>query len=182
MMDNTYVTSVEIVERYHAFFRTHGHVEVPASPIAVPGSSTSFVIAGMQPLLPYLRGEKEPPARRLMSLQRCLHTDDVDMVGSNGGKLTCFHMLGNWSLGDYGKREAIEMGFDLLLNKLGLERERLWVTTFAGDAALGVGPDEVAVEESRRLGFPSERIVPLGVDDNLWTMGGLGPCGPCPEV
>src|SRR5438105_10556358 len=127
------LTSMEIVERYLAFFRARGHVDVPGSPIAVPGSSTSFVIAGMQPLLPYLRGLEKPPGSRLMSFQRCLRTDDADIVGKNRTKLTCFHMLGNWSLGDYGKREAIEMVLELLLNDLGLDQQKLWITTFEGD-------------------------------------------------
>ena len=84
--------SVEVVERYLSFFRTRGHAELPGSPIVVPGSSTSFIIAGMQPMLPYLRGQEQPPVPRLTSFQRCLRTDDADAVGINGKKLTCFHM------------------------------------------------------------------------------------------
>src|SRR5947209_595274 len=121
------LSSSEIVERYLSFFRARGHIEVSGSPMVVPGNSTSFIIAGMQPLLPYLCGQEQSPASRLMSLQRCLRSDDADMVGTNGRKLTCFHMLGNWSIGDYGKREIIEMALDFLLNDLKLDQQLLWV-------------------------------------------------------
>ena len=175
------ISSTDIVERYLAFFAARGHLELPGSPLVVPMASTSFTIAGMQPLLPYLRGQETPPSTRLTALQRCLRTVDVDAVGSNERKLTLFHMLGNWSVGDYGKRGAIELALELL-PEFGFERHSLWVTTFAGDAALGLPPDEQAVEEWLRQGFPAERIVPLGVDDNFWTLGGPGPCGPCSEI
>ncbi len=174
--------SAEIVREYLAFFRERDHQEIPGSPIVVPGNSTSFVIAGMQPLLPYLRGQEAPLAPRLTGWQRCLRTDDADAVGTNGRKLTSFHMLGNWSIGDYGKREAIALAWELLLEGFGLDPAALWVTTFAGDAALGLPPDETAVAEWLQTGVPSDRIVPLGADDNLWTMGGPGPCGPCTEI
>lgn len=175
------ISSTSIVERYLAFFAAHGHLELPGSPLVVPGSTTSFTIAGMQPLLPYLRGQETPPSTRLTALQRCLRTVDVDAVGSNERKLTFFHMLGNWSVGDYGKRGAIELALELLRD-FGFERQSLWVTTFAGDSELGLPQDEEAIDEWLRQGFPAERIVPLGVDDNLWTMGGPGPCGPCSEI
>ena len=175
------MSSTSIVERYLAFFTARGHLELPGSPLVVPGSSTSFTIAGMQPLLPYLRGQETPPSKRLTTLQRCLRTDDVDAVGTNERKLTFFNMLGNWSVGDYGKRGVIELALELLA-EFGFERQLLWVTTFAGDDALGLPPDEQTVEEWLRQGFPPERIVPLGVDDNFWTMGGPGPCGPNTEI
>jgi alanyl-tRNA synthetase len=178
---NQVITSVSIVERFRSFFAARGHLELPGSPLVVPNSTTSFTIAGMQPLLPYLRGQETPPSRRLMSLQRCLRTVDVEEVGTNERKMTFFHMLGNWSVGDYGRRGAIEMALELL-REFGLKREQLWVTTFAGDAALDVPPDEEAIEEWLQQGFARERIVPLSVDDNFWTMGGPGPCGRCTEI
>src|SRR5579862_3188592 len=134
------LSSTTIVERYLAFFRGSDHVELPGSPLAVPGNSTSFIIAGMQPLLPYLRGQVVPPAPRLTSLQRCLRTDDVDAVGTNGRKNTSFHMLGNWSIGNYDKRTAIEMAIELLVSGFGLDREKLWATVFAGDAEYCILP------------------------------------------
>jgi alanyl-tRNA synthetase len=171
------------VDRYLSFFRERGHYEVSGSPLVLPGNSTSFVIAGMQPLLPYLRGQTTPPSSRLTCLQRCLRTDDIDAVGTSGGKNTSFHMLGNWSIDGYGRREAISMAFEFLLEHLGLDLSTLWVTVFAGDPELCILPDEVAIEEWVRVGMPRERIVPLGVEDNLWEMGsGVGPCGPSSEI
>lgn len=174
-------SSVAITAEYLAFFRSRGHLELPGSPLAVPGSGTSFTVAGMQQFIPYLRGETPPPATRITDLQRCLRTPDVDEVGTNGRKLTAFHMLGNWSIGDYGKREAISLAHELL-SRFGLDWSRLYVTTFAGDATLGIPPDEESVALWRETAIPAERIVPLGSEDNLWTMGGPGPCGPCTEI
>lgn len=177
-----HMSSTQIVERYLAFFRSRGHLELPGSPLAIPGNSTSFVIAGMQPLLPYLRGQRLPPATRLTALQRCLRSDDTDAVGTNARKGSFFQMLGNWSIGDYGKRETIEMALELLLDGFGLDRSHLHVSIFAGDPELCLLPDELARETWLRLGISSEHIVPLGTDENLWTMGGPGPCGPCTEI
>ncbi len=174
-------SSVEIAERYLAFFRARDHLEILGAPLVLEESTTSFVIAGMQPLLPYLRGTLPPPAPRLTDIQRSLRTDDADAVGTNGRKLTSFHMLGNWSIGDYGRREAIALAL-ALLDELGFDRTRLWVTTFGGDKTQGLNPDAKAVEEWRRAGLPEERIVPLGTEDNFWSTGGPGPCGPCTEL
>jgi alanyl-tRNA synthetase len=174
-------SSEEITRTYLEFFRARGHLEIPGSPLVVPENTTSFVIAGMQPLMPYLRGEKAPQASRLTDWQRCLRTDDAEAVGTNGRKLTSFHMLGNWSIGDYGRREAIALALELL-DIFGLNRDTLWVTTFAGDAGRNLAPDEQAVRLWREAGQPEGRIVPLGLDDNFWTTGGPGPCGPCSEL
>jgi alanyl-tRNA synthetase len=175
------VTSPEIVSRYLGFFQARGHLLVPGGPLVLPGSDTSFVIAGMQPMLPYLLGREQPPAPCLTDLQRCLRTDDVDAVGANARKMTSFHMLGNWSIGGYGRREAIGYARELLA-LLGIDLESLWITTFAGDPALGLPPDEIAPREWLDVGIPAERIVPLGMDDNFWSMGGPGPCGPDTEM
>lgn len=175
------LSSPEIVERYLSFFRTRNHTQLPESPLAIPGNSTSFIIAGMQPLLPYLRGQRVPPSSRLSALQRCLRTDDADMVGTNGRKATSFFMLGNWSIGDYGKHEAIDMALELLTT-FQLDLSKLWVTVFAGDPALNLPPDDEAITHWLSRGIPQARIVPLGTEDNLWTMGGPGPCGPCTEL
>jgi alanyl-tRNA synthetase len=176
------VTSSEIVQRYLGYFRARAHHEIAGSPLVMPGSGTSFVVAGMQPLLPYLLGRAAPPASRLVGLQRCLRTDDADAVGTNARKLSSFHMLGNWSIGDYNRRGAIELALGLLLEDFGLDRDILWVTTFAGDDTLGLPPDDEAVAEWRRAGVPPARIVPLGMDDNFWSTGGPGACGPCSEI
>jgi alanyl-tRNA synthetase len=174
-------SSPEIVARYLAFFRAHDHLELPGMELGSPSLTTSFVIAGMQPMIPFLRGDETPPHPRLVSLQRCLRGDDADAVGTNARKCTSFHMLGNWSIGDYGRHEAIEMA-RALLDELGLERELLWMTYFGGDPAVGLPPDDATVQEWLRLGIPSARLVPLGLEDNLWTMGGPGPCGPSTEL
>ena len=181
MTRTTGLGSVEIVRRYLAFFRERDHLELPGSPLTLPGTGTLFVIAGMQPLMPFLRGQEPPPAPRLMALQRCLRSDDADAVGTNARKLTSFHMLGNWSVGEYGKREAIGYALELL-DALAVDRSLLWVTTFAGDPQRGLAPDDESVDEWRRAGIADERIVPLGAEDNLWSTGGPGPCGPCTEM
>ncbi|MGH2486817.1 MAG: alanine--tRNA ligase-related protein, partial [Ktedonobacterales bacterium] len=175
-------SSVAITERCLAYFRARDHREIPGSPLVRPEFDTSFVIAGMQPLMPYLRGDVAPPYPRLTDWQRCLRADDADAVGSNARKLSSFHMLGNWSVGDYGRRGAIEMALDLLTNEFRLDTATMWVTTFEGDAALGLPPDDAAVAEWLRVGWPSERIVPLGMEDNFWSTGGPGPCGPDSEI
>src|SRR5690242_1897400 len=171
----------EIAREYLAFFREREHLEIAGSPLVAPENTTSFVIAGMQPLIPYLRGDVSPPGERLVDIQRCLRTDDVDAVGSNGRKLTSFHMLGNWSVGGYGRCEAVRLALELLA-VYGVDRERLWVTVFAGEPRRGLARDEEAVVEWRAAGMPAERIVPLGMDDNFWTTGGPGPCGPNSEL
>jgi alanyl-tRNA synthetase len=178
----TYLSSIQIVERYRSFFDRHQHLELPGSPLVVPGNSTSFVIAGMQSLLPYLRGEVKPPSPRLQAIQRCLRTDDVDDVGLTIRKNTAFFMLGNWSIGNYDKRTAIQMALDLLLNHYGLCIEQLRVTVFEGDASQGLPLDGEAMNEWQRLGISSQQIFPLG-EDNFWTMGeGPGPCGLSSEI
>src|SRR5215469_6432574 len=96
--------SPRIIETYLSFFEEHGHLRIPGSRLTKPQSATAFTIAGMQPLMPYLSGKESPPALRLTSLQRCLRTDDVEMVGRDSRKMSAFHMLGNWSIGDYGRR------------------------------------------------------------------------------
>jgi alanyl-tRNA synthetase len=175
------LTSSELVARYLAFFRARDHLELPGVSLTAPDLGTSFIIAGMQPMIPYLRGQQTSPAPRLTSAQRCLRTDDADAVGLNGRKCTSFHMLGNWSIGDYGPREAIALAVELL-SELGQPLDSLSVTIFAGDPARGLPPDETTADEWRRFGIPDARIVPLGAEDNLWTMGGPGPCGPCTEL
>src|SRR5258708_18222774 len=180
---STVWTSEAISTTYLAFFTAREHLELPGRSLIAPNQSTYFTVAGMQPLLPYLRGQQTPPASRLTSFQRCLRTVDVDETGDTNRKLTLFHMLGNWSVDHYGRREAIEMAVELL-TLFGLDLSRLWVTTFGGDPALNLPPDEFTSGEWQRHGFPTEHIVPLGMEDNFWDMGAgvPGPCGPCTEL
>ena len=174
------LSSPEITRRYLAYFRERGHLEIAGAPLTA-SDSTLFVIAGMQPLLPWLRGQMPPPAPRLTAIQRCLRMDDMEALGSNGRTLSSLNMLGNWSIGDYGKHEAIGFAVELM-DMLGVDRSNVWVTVFAGEPASGLPPDEETIAEWRRVGQPEERIVPLGPEDNLWTMYGPGPCGPDTEL
>ena len=176
-------TSEKISATYRTFFTTRAHLELPGSPLVAPNTSTYFTVAGMQPLLPYLRGQQTPPSPCLTSLQRCLRTVDVAETGKTNRKMTLFHMLGNWSIDNYGKRGAIEMAVELL-HMFGLDFQRLWITTFGGEPSLNLPPDDVAFDEWRRQGFPVERIIPLGMEDNFWDLGAQvpGPCGLCTEI
>lgn len=178
-----WMTSEQISTTYLDFFKARGHLELPGSSLVAPNQSTYFTVAGMQPLLPYLSGAQTPPASRLTSRQHCLRTVDVDETGKTNRKLTLFHMLGNWSIGSYGRREAIEMAVELL-TLFGLDLSQLRVTTFGGDTTLNLPPDEETISEWQRHDFSSEQIVLLGMEDNFWDMGTKlpGPCGICTEI
>jgi alanyl-tRNA synthetase len=174
----------EIRERFLSFFEQRGHLRVPSAPL-VPASydpSVLLTTAGMQPFMPYFRGEEEPPSKRLTSCQKCFRTTDIENVGLTARHLTFFEMLGNFSVGDYFKQTAIEDAWELSTNGFGFDPERIWVSVFGGDEQLGLGPDEEAIECWRSVGFPEERIVLLGREDNFWQPGPTGPCGPCSEL
>ncbi|MEX1141714.1 MAG: alanine--tRNA ligase [Thermoleophilaceae bacterium] len=176
--------AAEIRERYLSFFEQRGHRRMPSASL-VPASydpSVLLTTAGMQPFKPYFRGEEQPPARRLTSCQKCFRTTDIENVGMTARHLTFFEMLGNFSIGDYFKREAIEMAWALSTDGFGFDGDRIWVTVFGGDAELGLEEDAEAVEHWRAIGVPQERIVRLGRDDNFWQSGPTGPCGPCSEL
>ena len=133
----------------------------------------------MQPLVPYLLGEKHPEGTRLTDFQKCLRTNDIDEVGDNR-HLTYFEMLGNWSLGDYFKEESIAMSFEFLTKELGIPVEKLSVTCFAGDE--DCQRDEVTASCWKKAGIPEDRIYYFGKDDNWWIAGEEGPCGPDTEM
>lgn len=163
------------------FFEARGHAVLPSAPL-VPANDPSvlFTTAGMHPLAPYLLGEPHPAGRRLASVQKCMRTGDIDEVGDDA-HLTCFEMLGNWSLGEYGREESIGWSFEFLTSVLGLPLERLAATCFAGDS--GAPPDEASLAVWRRLGMPAGRIARLGREDNWWgPAGSTGPCGPDTEI
>jgi len=175
------ITASQLRSRYLAFFARHGHAVIPSAPL-VPANDPSvlFTTAGMHPLAPYLLGQPHPAGRRLVDVQECVRTGDIDVVG-DGSHLTWFEMLGNWSLGDYGRDEAIAWSFEFLTRELGLPVERLGVTCFAGDEE--VAEDRASAELWRRLGVPAARIAMLGRDDNWWgPAGATGPCGPDTEI
>ena len=179
--------AAEIRERFLSFFERNGHLRVPSASL-VPSSYDPTVLlttAGMQPFKPYFRGEEEPPSRRLTSCQKSFRTVDIEVVGTTLRHLTFFEMLGNFSVGEYFKKEAVGFALDLSTSKeygFGLDFEDIWITVFGGDEEFGLGPDGEAIEHWRTVGVPDERIVLLGRDDNFWQSGPTGPCGPCSEL
>jgi alanyl-tRNA synthetase len=178
------VTSDEIRERYLAFFEDHGHLRIPSASL-VPSAhdpSALLTLAGMHPLKPYFLGVQTPPAPRLTDCQKCFRTVDIDRVGHTSRHLTFFEMLGNFSIGDYFKKEAIEFAWELSRDVLGFPAQDIWVTVFEGDGELGLGPDEEAIEQWLAVGVPRERIVLCPRSENFWQAGPTGPCGPCSEL
>ena len=178
--------AAEIRERFLSFFEAQEHTRMPSASL-VPSSydpSVLLTTAGMQPFKPYFRGEEEPPSPRLTSCQKSFRTTDIENVGLTKRHLTFFEMLGNFSVGDYFKKGAVEFALELStsLEGFGLDFERIWITVFGGDEELGLGPDEEAIECWRAVGVPDERIVLLGREDNFWQSGPTGPCGPCSEL
>jgi alanyl-tRNA synthetase len=178
------MTSDEIRERYLSFFEERGHQRIPSASL-VPFAhdpSALLTVAGMHPLKPYFLGQETPPAPRLTSCQKCFRAVDIDNVGNTTRHLTLFEMLGNFSFGDYFKREAIQFAWELSLDVFGLDKDDLWVTVFEGDQALGLGPDEEAIEHWLEVGVPRERIVACPRSENFWQAGPTGPCGPSSEL
>ena len=172
--------AIEIRNKYLEFFKKHEHTVIPSAPL-IPENDPSvlFTTAGMQPLVPYLLGEKHPAGTRLTDYQKCVRTNDIDEVGDNR-HLTYFEMLGNWSLGDYFKEESIQMSYDFLTQELHIPVEKLSVTCFAGDE--DCARDEVTAKCWKKAGIPEERIYYFGKDDNWWIAGEEGPCGPDTEM
>ena len=160
------MTSEEIRERYLEFFVQREHLRI-ASASLVPAAEDRSVLlttAGMQPLKPYFLGREPPPAPRLTSCQKCFRTPDIDHVGTTLRHLTFFEMLGNFSIGDYFKAEAIRFAWELSLEVFAFDPSDIWVTVFAGDDALGLGPDEEAIElwRGRRPARADRRVPALG--------------------
>ena len=172
--------AIEIRTKYLKYFEKHGHKIIPSAPL-IPENDPSvlFTTAGMQPLVPYLLGEKHPEGKRITDYQKCLRTNDIDEVGDNR-HLTFFEMLGNWSLGDYFKKESVQMSFEFLTKELGIPAEKLSVTCFAGDE--DAPRDEFTAQCWRDAGIPEDRIYFYGKDDNWWIAGEEGPCGPDTEM
>jgi alanyl-tRNA synthetase len=178
------MTSDEIRERYLSFFEEHGHKRI-ASASLVPSAhdpSALLTVAGMHPLKPYFLGRESPPAPRLTSCQKCFRTVDIENVGNTNRHLTFFEMLGNFSIGDYFKPEAIDFAWRLSLEGFGFRAQDIWVTVFEGDQELGLGPDKEAIELWLSVGVPRERIVECPRSENFWQAGPNGPCGPCSEL
>ncbi len=175
------ITTKELRQKYLDFFKSKNHTIIDGACL-IPENDPSvlFTTAGMHPLVPYLLGEKHPAGTKLTNYQKSIRTGDIEEVGDNG-HLTFFEMLGNWSLGEFFKKEAIEMSFEFLTKELGIDISKLAVTVFAGDK--DAPKDEESYNIWKDLGISEDRIAFLGKEDNWWGPAGItGPCGPDSEM
>ncbi|NLJ24023.1 MAG: alanine--tRNA ligase [Firmicutes bacterium] len=170
-----YMSTQELRESFLRFFEGKGHKRLPSASLVPHGDPTLLLTgAGMVPFKPYFLGKDVPPATRITTCQRCLRTADIDNVGKTDRHGTFFEMLGNFSFGDYFKREAINWAWEFTTEHLKLPKERVWITIYLDDdEAYSIWHDEIKI--------PKERIVRLGREDNFWEIG-VGPCGPCSEL
>ena len=172
----------ELRSKYIEFFKSKNHAEISGQSL-IPENDPSvlFTTAGMHPLVPYLLGEPHPAGTRLTDYQKCIRTGDIDEVG-DPSHLTCFEMLGNWSLGDYFKKESIAFSYEFLTSKdwLALDPRKISVTVFAGDE--NAPRDEDAAQYWKDNGMPEDKIAYLPASDNWWAAGPTGPCGPDTEI
>ena len=175
------MNTIDLKDTYLKFFESKGHKIVPSAPIIPENDPTClFNTAGMQPLVPYLKGEPHPQGTRLADVQKCFRTNDLDSIGDTTHH-TFFEMLGNWSLGDYFKKESISWSFELLTKYLNIPVERLAVTVFKGNEIVPADTESADIWKS--LGIKEERIAFLGEENNWWpNMELLGPCGPDTEI
>jgi len=184
------ITAQELRKKYAAYFEAHEHVMIPSAPLVPENDPTVlFTTAGMHPLVPYLLGEKHPSGTRLVDVQKCVRTGDIDDVG-DATHLTFFEMLGNWSLGDYFKKEMIPWSWEFLTGSewLAIDPNRLYVTVYEGDELVPKDDESIALwqEQFKKAGIEAavgERIFTLGREDNWWGPAGqTGPCGPDTEM
>lgn len=170
---------IELRNKFLEFFKSKNHTIISGAPLIPENDPTVlFTTAGMQPLVPYLKGEKHPGGTRLADYQKCVRTNDIDEVGDNR-HLTFFEMLGNWSLGDYFKQDSIRFSYEFLTKVLNIPSEKISVTCFGGDS--DAPRDEEAAKVWEECGIPKERIYFFGKDDNWWGQE-AGPCGPDTEI
>lgn len=180
------MTSADVRQKFLDFFASKGHHIVPSAPIVVKNDPTLlFTNAGMNQFKDFFLGNSQPPYRRVADTQKCLRVsgkhNDLEEVGVDTYHHTMFEMLGNWSFGDYFKREAIEWSWELLTSIYGIPKDRLYATVFEGDAAEGIPASTIALEVWRGI-LPPDQIVFGKKKDNFWEMGDTGPCGPCSEI
>ncbi len=173
--------SIDLKDAYLKFFENKGHKVIPSAPIIPENDPTClFNTAGMQPLVPYLKGEPHPEGKRLVDVQKCFRTNDLDAIGDTTHH-TFFEMLGNWSLGDYFKKESISWSLEFLTKNLNIPIERLAVTVFEGNDIVPADTESADIWKS--VGIKEERIAFLGEEDNWWpNMELTGPCGPDTEI
>ncbi len=164
----------KIREEFLDFFERRGHLIQPSAPLSINDPTLLFPIAGMVPLKAFFLGEKEPPASRLASCQLCFRTNDLDRVGQTPYHHTLFEMLGNFSLGDYFKKEACQWSWEFVVKELGLSEHRIWITVFREDGE--------AYQVWKEIGIPPSRILRKGEEENFWSLGEVGPCGPDTEI
>ena len=171
---------MNLKDLYIDFFISKGHRQIPSAPV-VPENDPSvlFNTAGMQPLIPYLMGQPHPYGKRLVDYQKCIRTNDLDSIGDKTHH-TFFEMLGNWSLGDYFKKESIGYRFEFSTKVLNIPIEKLAVTVFKGEG--NIPRDDISAQTWKSLGISEDRIAYLGVEDNFWIAGETGPCGPDTEI
>lgn len=165
----------ELREKYLSFFESKGHLRLPSFSL-IPKNDKSLLLinAGMAPLKPYFTGKEIPPSKRVTTCQKCIRTPDIERVGKTARHGTFFEMLGNFSFGDYFKKEAILWAWEFVTKELRLPEERLWVTIYEKD-------DEAFEIWNKIVGLPAGKIVRMGKEDNFWEIG-IGPCGPCSEI
>ena len=171
---------IDLKDKYLKFFESKGHKIIPSAPL-IPENDPSvlFNTAGMQPLVPYLMGQPHPLGTRLTDVQKCVRLTDLEGIGDKTHH-TFFEMLGNWSLGDYFKKEAISWSFEFLTKVLNIPVEKLAVTVFEGDET--IPRDEESASVWKEVGIPEERISYLDKNNNFWIAGEAGPCGPDTEI
>ncbi len=199
------ITSRELRQKFLDFYKSKGHAILPsASLVPKEDPTVLYNTAGMQPIIPYLLGQKHPQGVRLANSQKCIRTDDIEEIGDNR-HLSFFEMLGSWSLGEYFKEDSITWGFEFLTSKewLGLDPERLYMTVYKGNLESGVEPDYEAIEIWKKCFATLDIEANIGVEydfknkigdkyiykitqksgkDNWWGLPYKGPCGPCSEI
>ena len=165
----------ELRTKFLNFFESKEHLILPSFPL-VPQNDKSLLLvnAGMAPLKPYFTGQETPPKKRIATCQKCIRTPDIENVGKTSRHATFFEMLGNFSFGDYFKRDAIHWAWEFVTEELNLPIDKLWVTIYLED-------DEAFDIWHNEIGLSEERIVRMGKEDNFWEIG-EGPCGPCSEL
>ena len=182
-MSHPYHGLNELREMFLSFFESKGHLRLPSFSL-VPQNDKSILLinAGMTPMKPWFKGEEEPPRRRVCTCQKCIRTGDIENVGKTARHGTYFEMLGNFSFGDYFKRDAIHWAWEFLTSPewVGLEPDRLYPSVFAGNETTPADDEAFAIWRDE-IGIPEDRIFKFGKEDNFWEHGS-GPCGPCSEI